>query len=417
MHSRAHLLLHELESDVEHRHEEEQGECADDHAAHYARSERTVSVGASAGREHERKHTEDHRQHCHQDRAEAHLRGRIGGLDDAHALAASLDGILGDEDCRLGQQPDEHDDTGLEVDVVLQPEELREEEAAHQSTRHGEDDGEGDEEALVEAGEDEVDEHHADAVDEERGCAAALRFLARDAAVFVAITLRQSLLGHLLDGAHSLAGGVTVGYADVGRDGGVEIETRSHLGAHHLFEGDELADGRHLRAVADVETVERLLVQAILGVGLHHDAIDLAVLVEVGDVRTAAVGTKDAEHGGGRDAGAFALGGVHIDAVLREVHGVRGVSHRDLGALVEGAEVLHDGLVELRHVAARLVLKVQADGVAHAVTGDHTRLEGEDLRLLDGLQLRHQLAQHGVRAVRAAFAFAPILEADDEHAV
>ena len=358
MHSRAHLLLHELESDVEHRNEEEQGECADDHAAHYARSERTVSVGASAGREHEREHTEDHRQHRHQDRAEAHLRSRIGGLDDAHALAASLDGILSDEDSRLGQQPDEHDDTRLEVDVVLQPKELREEEAAHQSARHGEDDGEGDEEALVEAGEDEVDEHHADAVDQERGCAAALRFLARDAAVFVAVTLRQSLLGHLLDGPHGLAGGVTVGYADVGRDGGVEIEARGHLGAHHLFEGDELADGRHLRAVADVETVERLLVQAILGVGLHHDAIDLTELVKVGDVRTAAIGTEDAQHRGGRDARALAFGGVHIDAVLREVHRVRGVSHRHLGALVEGAEVLHGRLVELRHVAARLVLQV-----------------------------------------------------------
>ena len=166
------------------------------------------------------------------------------------------------------------------------------------------------------------------------------------------------MLGHLFDGFHSLAGGVTVGYADVGRDGGVEIEARGHLGAHHLFEGDELADGRHLCAVADVETVERLLVEAILGVGLHHDAIDLTELVKVGDVRTAAIGTEDAQHRGRRDAGAFALGGVHIDAVLREVHRVRGVSHRHLGALVEGAEVLHGRLVELRHVAARLVLQV-----------------------------------------------------------
>ena len=153
-----------------------------------------------------------------------------------------------------------------------------------------------------------------------------------------------------------------------------------------------MADGCHLCAVADVETVERLRVEAILRVSLHHDAVDLAVLVEVGDVRTAAVGAEHAEHRGGRDAGAFAFGGVHIDAVLREVHGVRGVCHRDLGALVEGAEVLHGRLVELRHVAARLVLQIQADGVAHAVTGDHTRLEGEDLRLFDGLQLRHQLA-------------------------
>ena len=111
--------------------------------------------------------------------------------------------------------------------------------------------------------------------------------------------MREYLLGHLFDGFHSLAGGVTVGYADVGRDGGVEIEACGHLGAHYGFDGDELADGCHLRTVADVETVERLLVEAILGVGLHHDAVDLTELVEVGDVRTAAIGAEDAQHRGG----------------------------------------------------------------------------------------------------------------------
>ena len=47
--------------------------------------------------------------------------GRHGSLSERHSLPATRSSILCDEDGRLGQQSDEHNEAGLHIDIVFQP--------------------------------------------------------------------------------------------------------------------------------------------------------------------------------------------------------------------------------------------------------------------------------------------------------
>ena len=156
------FLLKILEHDEEHRHDEEQGDGSDEHTAHGSHTDRDITVGTHTRSEHQRQHTEDHRKRGHQDGAQTYLCCRDCGLRDTHAVVAALRGVLGKQDGRLGQKADKHEQTDLQVDVVLQTEHLGEEEASGQTERYRQDDGDGDEEALVEGAEDKVYEYDAD---------------------------------------------------------------------------------------------------------------------------------------------------------------------------------------------------------------------------------------------------------------
>ena len=83
-------------------------------------------------------------------------------------LLAAGRGILGQQDGRLGQQAYQHDQSGLHIDIVLEPPHPRKEETAHQTEGHTQDDGKRDEHTLVEGAEDEVDKDEFDD-DEETG--------------------------------------------------------------------------------------------------------------------------------------------------------------------------------------------------------------------------------------------------------
>ena len=74
---------------------------------------------------------------------------KVSRLYEAHPCLPPLHGIFSLEDGRFCQQPDEHDKPRLHVDIVLQSEQLRKQEAAQQSARHGKYDRERDEETLI----------------------------------------------------------------------------------------------------------------------------------------------------------------------------------------------------------------------------------------------------------------------------
>ena len=439
LHGGAHFLLHPLEEDEEHGHGEEDGGGADNHASDDTDADGAVTVGTGTAGEDQGQHAEHTGEHGHQNRAQTGLGGGVGCFDDAHALAAALQGELGDEDGRLGQQTDEHDDTRLEVDVVLHladdvhvgargqasdahadlvPEPC-EAEAAHQAGGHGEDDGERHEERLVEAGEDEEDEDDADGVDEDGLVGAHLLiFLARDAAVLVGDVVGQGLSAHLVDGGHGVGRGVAHGGLDHAADLGEEVEVLVDLGTEDGCQLGELGDGCHAGAAADVHIREVSLAGAVLRVGLEHDAIDLTELVEVRGVAAAEVAAHGGEHLCGRDAGELALGGIDGDLVLGEVAGVGSHGHLDLGPLAQHLQELLRLLQEEALVAVGAVLQVEVHIGAEAVAGNHTGLEAEDLCLGDFLhELAHEHELLDAGGVLQAAALAPVLQAQDEHTV
>ena len=225
-----HLLLEILEEDEEHGHEEQDGQDAEQHAAHDARTERRVAVGPRTAGEHQRQQAEYHGQDRHQNGAEAHAGGSQGGLNQRHTCPSAVGGILGQQDGRLGQQADEHDEARLHVDVVLQPHQLGKDKAAHQPERHGKDDGEGHEEALVQAAQDEVDEHGADEEDNGR-VTAGLALFATDACELEAVASRQTLGCHFADGPDGVTRTVTRSRLAVDTHRTVEVESGERLGA------------------------------------------------------------------------------------------------------------------------------------------------------------------------------------------
>ena len=108
-------------------------------------------------------------------------------------------------------------------------------------------------------------------------------------------------------------------------------------------------------------------------VGLDHHLIYFREAVEVGHVLPAVVAREGAQHLVGGDARALAFRRVYLDQPLRVADVERGVGHGDLRTLVQRAQILLRGLEEGVHVASRLVLHVQFEGVTHTVSGDHSR--------------------------------------------
>ena len=79
---------------------------------------------------------------------------------------ATLCGIFCEQDGGFREQADEHDETHLQVDVVLDTKDLGKQKRASQSERYAEDDSQGDEQALVEGHHDEIDENCANEEDD-----------------------------------------------------------------------------------------------------------------------------------------------------------------------------------------------------------------------------------------------------------
>ena len=66
---RHHPLLNVLEHNEQRRHDNNQSQSSDEHAADGTHTDRNVTVGTYAARKHEREHTEDHRERSHKDRS------------------------------------------------------------------------------------------------------------------------------------------------------------------------------------------------------------------------------------------------------------------------------------------------------------------------------------------------------------
>ena len=136
-----------LEHHEEGRNDKEQGNGTDSHTTDDAEGKGTVTIGTGTTLDDERYHTDNHRGHGHQNWAQTLLAGGKGCIANAHALGTALGGELRNQDGRLRKQTDQHDDTRLQVDVVVharqveQRAEVGADKGTHQSERYGEQHG------------------------------------------------------------------------------------------------------------------------------------------------------------------------------------------------------------------------------------------------------------------------------------
>ena len=368
-------------------------------------------------REHQRNHTEYAGEDGHQDRTETGLGGGYGGLREAHARGASVGGVLRNQDGGLRKQTDQHDDTRLQVDIVLQPHHLGEEERTQQTARHGENDGERNQEALVQSAQDEVDQQETDAEDDRR-VAACLRLLAGDAVEVVTVAFREHLRRDFLNGADGVARRISVGGGAVHGDRAVHVEAVEHFGAVNPRQVHELSQRSHLPVVRTHEDViERLGVETVFRVGLNRHIVHLREAVDVRNVLAAVVTRKRRENRVGRYAGAFGLRRVDAYDVLREVDVEGRVGHCDLRTLVQRSDEPQVDVVEVGQAAVRLILQVHGEAGRGAVTRNHRRRHGEDLRVLDIGRASVDLTDDRVYGIRFFGTFLPILQLDDTHTV
>ena len=85
--------------------------------------------------------------------------------------------------------------------------------------------------------------------------------------------------------------------------------------------------------------------------------------------------------------------------------------------MVERIDVLQIDVVEVRYVAARLVLQIHFETGRSTVTGDHRGSDGEDLRVLDVGGPGIDLADYGIHGVGLVGTLRPVFQSDDAHTV
>ena len=140
-----------------------------------------------------------------------------------HAFRPPLACIFGKQDGGLGKQADNHNQTGLHVDVVLQTEEPCEQETAHQPARHCQQNRKGNKHAFVQGTQNHIDQDHTEQ-EYQRGIVGCLALLARDAAKLVGVICRENLACRLTDGFEHLPRTVTPGRRPIDGDGIEQVE-------------------------------------------------------------------------------------------------------------------------------------------------------------------------------------------------
>ena len=156
------FFFQRLEEDEEHRHEEQQGKRSHKHTTNHTQTQRDIAHGTSTPLKNHRNQTYDKREGGHQDGTQTRLGGIECSFNDGHSLTAAFAGIFRNQNGSLGQQADEHDDTHLHIDVVLQFCEIDEHKAANQSEWHAQHDGHRNEQTLVETAEHDEYEQQTD---------------------------------------------------------------------------------------------------------------------------------------------------------------------------------------------------------------------------------------------------------------
>ena len=156
--------------------------------------------------------------------------------------------------------------------------------------------------------------------------------------------------------------------------------------------------------------VETALVHTLLGVAHDLYLIDLAETVEIADVLPAVVARQAGEYLVGGDTRALAFGGIDTHLPLREIEVERSKRHTDFGAPVECTDKLLCIVVELVHIAAYLVFKVDIQCVPGAITRNLCRCHSEDGGILDVSSEGIDFAYYGTDGLLLPGAFVPRLE-------
>ena len=141
---------------------------------------------------------------------------------------------------------------------------------------------------------------------------------------------------------------------------------------------------------------------------MQHYTVNFTELIVVRYIRTAAITAQCAQHIGCGKTCTFALGGIHLNGYLREIHRIRSIRHSHFRPLVQRTDELHHVVVEHIHITTCLVLHIQLDGVTHTVARNHCGLEAEDAGFLDLSELGVEPCHYRIGGMFRTFALVPM---------
>ena len=202
----------------------------------------------SARRKHQRHDAEDECERRHQNRPQPDARRFDRGVHDRQPLLPQLLGELDDQDRVLRREANQHHQTDLAVQVVLQTAHPLRRQRAEHGERHAQQHDERQHERFVLRRQRQVDEQNADAEDRRR-LTAGLDLLERDARPGVAEPLRQRRRGQPLHLRERLPGARARRRRPVDLGRSEQVEMADHLRRRRLAHAHDAGERHHAAAV------------------------------------------------------------------------------------------------------------------------------------------------------------------------
>src|SRR3712207_5086240 len=182
-------------------------------------------------------------------------------------------------------------------------EEVSEQEGTCQTKRNRQDNRQGQQITLVLCTQDKVNEYQTERKDECRRVAR-LGLRARQARVFVAVTLWQIVLSHLLARLQGIARRVVAVRRNIQVDGGKEVETVDVRRAIDALKRNKLRHWSHLtRVQAHVYLRQFVGTHTTCHLALYHHTVEFTVGIEVRGIQTTVITLQSGEHLGRRSTG------------------------------------------------------------------------------------------------------------------
>ena len=215
-----------------------------------------------------------------------------------------------------------------------------------------------------------------------------------------------------------LAFAVARGRRHISGDALVHVEAVLRAGAHRRRKGDELRDGGHAAiGHTDEDAAQGFRIQPVAGQGVGQDAVHLAKLVVVAHEGLAAVVAQRRKYLLHGNAGPGALDGIHGDIVFGEGLRIGGFCAAHFRTLLELGKEHRHLIVEVCHVAVRLVLNHEFYLAAGTKAGNLRHGERNYLRFFYVLAVHVESGGHQVYVMVYARALFPVLEPHEEGAV
>lgn len=287
--------MNSFNNNEEHRYNEDLEYSCRKHAEYYSNTHFRTGIRTCTSRKCQRNVAEDECQGSHQNRAQTNLRCFDGSLHDIHAIINTDFRVLDDQDGVLRSQPDDGQETDLEVNVVIYMECHGCQARAKETSRYPEDDREWNLPAFIESCQRQEYEEHA----EREGIyclTARFTFLGRGFDEFEAITIRKYLIGGFFERIERLPGGVSILLLPADLDGREVVVTSDDGDRIGFLRSDKGGDRHHIALiVANRQELVVPRVRAVLGIRLRDDLEVTAINGEIIDLDRAIVGLKSGE--------------------------------------------------------------------------------------------------------------------------